>query len=99
MNQKIWIQHLQFDCQMLRPLGELLGFKYLNEIGAENNHFNSTTLNDKESQNIYEPNSSNRLQVFIVQTFQTCKKTYNFKHMQENNYTSNFMYKRYGRKM
>ncbi len=26
---------------------ELLGFKYLNEIGVENEHFNSTTLSDK----------------------------------------------------
>jgi hypothetical protein len=32
---------------VLRPPDELLGFKYLNEIGIENEHFNSATLSDK----------------------------------------------------
>jgi hypothetical protein len=35
------------NLRLLRPPNELLGFKYLNEIGAENEHFNSITLNDK----------------------------------------------------
>ncbi len=97
MNQKLWIQYPQYGHQMLKPLGELPSFRYLNEIGAKNDHFNFATLSDKQSQKVYETNSLNR-QVFIMQTLQTCKKTYNFKHTQENNYTSNSTYKRCGRK-
>jgi hypothetical protein len=32
---------------LLRPPNELLGFRYLNEIGIENEHFNYATLSDK----------------------------------------------------
>jgi hypothetical protein len=32
---------------MLRPFSELLGFRHLNEIGVENEHFNFATLSDK----------------------------------------------------
>jgi hypothetical protein len=32
---------------VLRPLNKLSSFRYLNEIGVENEHFNSTTLSDK----------------------------------------------------
>jgi hypothetical protein len=45
MNQKFWIQYPQYGRQMLRPLDELSGFRYLNEIGAK--HFNFATLSDK----------------------------------------------------
>jgi hypothetical protein len=45
MNQKFGIQYPQYGCQMLRPLGELLGFRYLNETGTKN--FNFATLSDK----------------------------------------------------
>jgi hypothetical protein len=45
MNQKFWIQYPRYGHQMLRPFGELLGFRYLNEIGVEN--FNFATLSDK----------------------------------------------------
>jgi hypothetical protein len=61
------------NLRLLRPPNELLGFRYLNKIGAENEHFNSTTLNDKNSPKVYKTDSSNR------QTLQTCKETYNFK--------------------
>ncbi len=27
MNQKFWIQYMWYGCQMLGPLGELLGFE------------------------------------------------------------------------
>jgi hypothetical protein len=47
MNQKFWIQYPQCGRQMLKPLDELLGFRYLNEIGAENEHFNFATLSGK----------------------------------------------------
>jgi hypothetical protein len=32
---------------LLKPPSELLGFRYLNEIGVENEHFNYATLSDK----------------------------------------------------
>jgi hypothetical protein len=32
---------------LLKPPSELPGFKYWNEIGIENEHFNSVTLSDK----------------------------------------------------
>jgi hypothetical protein len=47
MNQKLWIQYPQYGHQMLKPLGELPSFRYLNEIGAKNDHFNFATLSDK----------------------------------------------------
>jgi len=33
--------------EALRTLGEILGFRYSNEIGVENEHFSFATLNDK----------------------------------------------------
>jgi hypothetical protein len=32
---------------LLRPLGELLNFRYVNEISAKNEHFSFATLSDK----------------------------------------------------
>jgi hypothetical protein len=32
---------------MLKTLNELSSFRYLNEIGVENEHFNFATLSDK----------------------------------------------------
>jgi hypothetical protein len=32
---------------LLKPPSELSGFRYLNEIGVENEHFNYATLSDK----------------------------------------------------
>jgi hypothetical protein len=32
---------------LLKPPNELFGFRYLNEIKVENEHFNSATLSDK----------------------------------------------------
>ncbi len=63
---------------LLKPPSELLGFRYLNKIGVKNEHFDSTTLSDKQSPKIYKIGCSNRVQVSIVQKLQTCKQTYNF---------------------
>ncbi len=74
------IQYPWHGCQVLRPPSELPGFKYLNEIGAKNEPFNSTTLNKQiVTFKVYKISNSNKLHVSIMQTLQTCKKTYNFK--------------------
>jgi hypothetical protein len=41
------LRNFTLNLRLLKPLDELLSFRYLNEIREENEHFNSTTLNNK----------------------------------------------------
>jgi hypothetical protein len=47
MELEILIQYPRHGYQVLRPPSELPSFRYLNEIRAKNEPFNSATLSDK----------------------------------------------------
>ncbi len=64
---------------MLKPLDEILNFLYLNEIRTKDEHFNLATLSDKQSQKVYEIDSTNKLHVSSWKNFNLPKKAYNFK--------------------
>jgi len=87
---------------LLRPPNELPGFRNLNEIGIENEHFNFATLSDPNNhQKFIKPIVQIDYEFLLCKHFKLAKKhtTFNLKYDEKQPHTKLYIQKVWQEKM